>query len=422
MLALSSYNFFSWSHRPCKSITDSDKRRPLITPRSSSMTSIALHDEPGHGYNGYKIAVEQHTEKRPLVSTGGSPIPLPGREGSLEDLLIDACGDGDVKAVRFLLEKNAPVNASRPWAGHWDALGLPAACLNKLRLTPLTAACAHGHESVVKALVESGADVHAADNCAVFVAVVAENPSIASYLLASGARLTSAPFNPLAWASRMHNMSLLTVLLANLPPAPQSILTSAALEACAAGHDDVLRLLLKYGVDLKGEVECIRRSVEGAKWRVLRVLLDEVFDPAYDYATVMEHISEKDGHSDVTLDNTLRGEHDILSIGSDADEESAVPESPTTAADAHFVAALPITYPDASTTLFEAPPFTPTPSRESTDPFTGAPTLVAIPPGIPSGIAPGMPRSLPSTPEFELLWDDVVSDIQVGHEEEYCVI
>ncbi|KND04648.1 uncharacterized protein SPPG_00364 [Spizellomyces punctatus DAOM BR117] len=409
MLALSSYNFFSWSHRPCKSITDSDKRRPLITPRSSSMTSIALHEEPGQGKNGYKIAVEEHTEKRPLASTGGSPIPLPGREGSLEDLLIDACGDGDVKAVRFLLEKKAPINATRPWAGHWDALGLPAACLKNLRLTPLTAACAHGHESVVKALVEAGADVQAADNCAVFVAVVAENPSITSYLLASGARLASAPFNPLAWASRMHNMSLLTVLLANLPPAPQSILTSAALEACAAGHDDVLRLLLKYGVDLKGEVECIRRSVEGAKWRVLRVLLDEVFDPVYDYASVMEHVSEKDGHSDGTQED--RSEHDILSI---ADEESAVPESPTTAADPNFVAAVPITYPDVSTTLFEAPPFTPTPSRESTDPFTSVHTRVAI--------LPGMSRSFPSTPEFELLWDDVVSDTQIGHEEEYCVI
>jgi len=85
----------------------------------------------------------------PDESSSGRAAPVPVRlttEDSQTPLFV-ACGQGDVDAVRRLLDEGAEVDRA-----------------NKYGATPLFVACERGHVDAARLLLDNGADVHKASN------------------------------------------------------------------------------------------------------------------------------------------------------------------------------------------------------------------------------------------------------------------
>ncbi|KAJ3008147.1 hypothetical protein HKX48_008759, partial [Thoreauomyces humboldtii] len=175
-----------------------------------------------------------------------------------------------------LVERNAPLE----WHSDSDLTHEP---------TPLSAAVRHGHDRLVRDLVEvHGAQV---DYKALTEACSASSPSSPStfaYLLTHTTPAAHVPH-----AVRSSNIPLLTALLHHIPPpVPSPILSTWIDAACTQGDADALRLLLILGrcrdggrggedavvLSASEGRKAMRKSVEGGAWGCCRVLLDEVLD------------------------------------------------------------------------------------------------------------------------------------------------
>jgi ankyrin repeat protein len=149
--------------------------------------------------------------------------------------IVDAAKQGDMVALRVLVEGGADVNAPEAdgttalhWASHRDDLeaadlliraGADANAVNYLGITPLWPASLNGSAAMVRKLLAAGADAGAAllsGETLVMTAARTGNPDVVEYLLAAGAdpdRRGERGQTALMWAASQRHAGVVEVLL-----------------------------------------------------------------------------------------------------------------------------------------------------------------------------------------------------------------
>uniref|UniRef100_A0A3B3QZG6 Ankyrin repeat and KH domain containing 1 n=1 Tax=Paramormyrops kingsleyae TaxID=1676925 RepID=A0A3B3QZG6_9TELE len=212
--------------------------------------------------------------------------------------LAEACSDGDVNAVRKLLDEGRSVNEHTEEgesllclacsAGYYElAQVLLAMHANvedrgiKGDITPLMAAASGGYVDIVKLLLVHGADVNAQSstgNTALTYACAGGFVDVVKVLLKEGANIEDHNENghtPLMEAASAGHVEVARVLLeygAGINTHSNEFKESALTLACYKGHLEMVRFLLEAGADQEHKTlmeACMDGHVE-----VARLLLD----------------------------------------------------------------------------------------------------------------------------------------------------
>jgi len=193
-------------------------------------------------------------------------------EGNLPaDLLGQACADGSNAIVRLLVAHGAQVGAS--WINGLNPLSVAADCHHAETIDLLLSLGAEldqenaregsalfwvadkGDLSMVKFLVERGADVNYRSQHESVLQSAVQHPEIVRYLLKHGAKvdiLAKGEMTPLAEAACEGNVESVRILLAH--GADGNHLSgrggTALNQAAYSGHINVVKTLLRWGVDV----------------------------------------------------------------------------------------------------------------------------------------------------------------------------
>jgi ankyrin repeat protein len=233
--------------------------------------------------------------------------------GSSEPVAADAAKARDVATLRALLKQRVDINVAQPdgatalhWAVQWQDLeavdlllraGARVAAANEYGVTPLELACANGQAPMVERLLKAGVDANAALSTGQTPLMsAARTGSVASVaaLLAHGARVDSRE-----------------------PVQDQT----ALMWAVGEGHEDVARMLVRRGADLraksKGGYTSLLFAVRKGNVAIVRTLL-EAGANVNDVST--------DGVTPLVM-ATLRGHWDLAKVllerGADANADDA---------------------------------------------------------------------------------------------------
>ncbi|XP_037318171.2 ankyrin repeat and KH domain-containing protein 1 isoform X3 [Pungitius pungitius] len=218
--------------------------------------------------------------------------------------LAEACSDGDVNAVRKLLDEGRSVNEHTEEgesllclacsAGYYElAQVLLAMHANvedrgiKGDITPLMAAASGGYVDIVKLLLVHGADVNAQSstgNTALTYACAGGFVDVVKVLLKEGANIEDHNENghtPLMEAASAGHVDVARVLLeygAGINTHSNEFKESALTLACYKGHLDMVRFLLEAGADQEHKTDEMHTALMEACMdghvEVARLLLD----------------------------------------------------------------------------------------------------------------------------------------------------
>ncbi|XP_028314515.1 ankyrin repeat and KH domain-containing protein 1 isoform X2 [Gouania willdenowi] len=218
--------------------------------------------------------------------------------------LAEACSDGDVNAVRKLLDEGRSVNEHTEEgesllclacsAGYYElAQVLLAMHANvedrgiKGDITPLMAAASGGYGDIVKLLLVHGADVNAQSstgNTALTYACAGGFVDVVKVLLKEGANIEDHNENghtPLMEAASAGHVEVARVLLeygAGINTHSNEFKESALTLACYKGHLDMVRFLLEAGADQEHKTDEMHTALMEACMdghvEVARLLLD----------------------------------------------------------------------------------------------------------------------------------------------------
>ncbi|XP_061580997.1 ankyrin repeat and KH domain-containing protein 1 isoform X8 [Cololabis saira] len=220
--------------------------------------------------------------------------------------LAEACSDGDVNAVRKLLDEGRSVNEHTEEgesllclacsAGYYElAQVLLAMHANvedrgiKGDITPLMAAASGGYVDIVKLLLVHGADVNAQSstgNTALTYACAGGFVDVVKVLLEEGANIEDHNENghtPLMEAASAGHVEVARVLLeygAGINTHSNEFKESALTLACYKGHLDMVRFLLEAGADQEHKTDEMHTALmeacmsQDGHVEVARLLLD----------------------------------------------------------------------------------------------------------------------------------------------------
>uniref|UniRef100_A0A8C3CLA5 K Homology domain-containing protein n=1 Tax=Cairina moschata TaxID=8855 RepID=A0A8C3CLA5_CAIMO len=218
--------------------------------------------------------------------------------------LAEACSDGDVNAVRKLLDEGRSVNEHTEEgesllclacsAGYYELAQVLLAMHanvedrgNKGDITPLMAAASGGYVDIVKLLLVHGADVNAQSstgNTALTYACAGGFVDIVKVLLKAGANIEDHNENghtPLMEAASAGHVEVARVLLeygAGINTHSNEFKESALTLACYKGHLDMVRFLLEAGADQEHKTDEMHTALMEACMdghvEVARLLLD----------------------------------------------------------------------------------------------------------------------------------------------------
>uniref|UniRef100_A0A3B5LM69 K Homology domain-containing protein n=1 Tax=Xiphophorus couchianus TaxID=32473 RepID=A0A3B5LM69_9TELE len=218
--------------------------------------------------------------------------------------LAEACSDGDVNAVRKLLDEGRSVNEHTEEgesllclacsAGYYElAQVLLAMHANvedrgiKGDITPLMAAASGGYVDIVKLLLVHGADVNAQSstgNTALTYACAGGFVDVVKVLLKEGANIEDHNENghtPLMEAASAGHVEVARILLeygAGINTHSNEFKESALTLACYKGHLDMVRFLLEAGADQEHKTDEMHTALMEACMdghvEVARLLLD----------------------------------------------------------------------------------------------------------------------------------------------------
>jgi hypothetical protein len=199
----------------------------------------------------------------PVRVMGSAPVPVDdalefeGRD-PLAVALLEASEQGDVRAMRRLMEQGARADAvvegdgspliAAARAGQLEAMALLIAGGANVNRgvrgdgSPLIGAAREGHLEAVRLLLDKGADIDAGvpgDGNALIMAAGAGQTQVVAYLLDAGAGLEK------------------------VVPGDEN----ALIHACEAGRAEVVRLLLDRGADVHARVWAERGPGGGGEWR-----------------------------------------------------------------------------------------------------------------------------------------------------------
>uniref|UniRef100_A0A8C0FY02 K Homology domain-containing protein n=1 Tax=Bubo bubo TaxID=30461 RepID=A0A8C0FY02_BUBBB len=268
--------------------------------------------------------------------------------------LAEACSDGDVNAVRKLLDEGRSVNEHTEEgesllclacsAGYYELAQVLLAMHanvedrgNKGDITPLMAAASGGYVDIVKLLLVHCADVNAQSstgNTALTYACAGGFVDIVKVLLKAGANIEDHNENghtPLMEAASAGHVEVARVLLeygAGINTHSNEFKESALTLACYKGHLDMVRFLLEAGADQEHKTDEMHTALMEACMVSTALLierganLEEVNDEGY--TPLME--AAREGHEEMVALLLAQGE--ITCFLSICDEECNVDHLP----------------------------------------------------------------------------------------------
>ncbi|KAL9063940.1 MAG: hypothetical protein Q9161_009193, partial [Pseudevernia consocians] len=196
-----------------------------------------------------------------------------------QHILIRVCKIGDAKFVEHLLGSGVDINVSETNECHDPYT----------EANPLNAACAGGHLSVVRLLLNYGADIEKTNKSSVtplMAAVRGNNPSVVRLLLEAGANVNHATHVTLSWRSDLpHDRSIKPIenatalseaaekgnleiveelLSAGAIIGRSSIESNALMKACRSRHRMIFELLLEILPGTRYETEVYSEAFSAA--------------------------------------------------------------------------------------------------------------------------------------------------------------
>ncbi len=154
-------------------------------------------------------------------------------KGGIYSVLVQAAGNGDIAAVRKLLDNGYNINT----ADEDDS-------------TALSAAAGEGFEEIVSLLIEMNADINSGEPLT--KAAGNKHPDIVKLLIRSGADVNIHNSSPLRSAVMSGNSDIVRILLgagASVRPEYVSEWSSIIGSAAISGNTEILKLLIDHGAD-----------------------------------------------------------------------------------------------------------------------------------------------------------------------------
>ena len=182
-----------------------------------------------------------------------------------DSILMRACQVGDVESVRYLLAHGADLSFESHYSGH-NALSL---------------ACLHGHESVVKLLLEQGVDPNLPrGQLPLVMACRSGHVKIVELLLDSEADINKTPM------FEIDDSDARAVDSDWMPNTRYRYGPNALMTACFYGHIDLVRLLLQRGANAGAILEFNEDEYQGmtpltfaskaGHWDIVKLLIEVV--------------------------------------------------------------------------------------------------------------------------------------------------
>ncbi len=212
-----------------------------------------------------------------------------------QHILIAACKHGDTTLVELLIANSVDVNVLGTKPNHYHSIPDKEA-------TPMNAACAEGHLSVVRLLLDHGADIEKTNESSatpLMTAIHGENLSTVRLLLDAGANVNHAVNNtsvtvnhanyvtPLSIAAEDSKLEIVEILLsAGAIIGGPSTKRNALAEACNSRQYRVVELLLgalsgtEHETDVCGEA--LHAAIKSGDGELVRLLLEYGTSPSFD--------------------------------------------------------------------------------------------------------------------------------------------
>lgn len=204
------------------------------------------------------------------------------RVAGQQHIMIVACKHGDLDLAELLLASGVDVNVSGT-KGYRDRMHYDNA-------TPLHAACANGHLSVVRLLLDNGADFEKTNGSPatpLIVAIREKNLAAVCLLLDAGAEVNHAvDVTPLSEAAEHCKLEIFEELLsAGATIGDSSTQGNALARACANNQHMVAELLLASlsGTQYEAEVcaEAFSAAINCGDEEIVRLLLESGVPPSF---------------------------------------------------------------------------------------------------------------------------------------------
>lgn len=211
-----------------------------------------------------------------------------------QHILIAACKHGDTAFVELLIANSVDVNVSGTKISHFYSIPDKEA-------TPLNAACAEGHLSVVRLLLDHGADIEKTNESSatpLVIAIHGENLPAIHLLLDAGANVNHAVntsvisnhanfVTPLSKAAENCKLEIVEILLsAGAIIGGPSTKRNALAEACNSRQYIVVELLrgTLSGIQYEAEIcgEALHAAIKSGDGEIVRLLLEYGTSPSFE--------------------------------------------------------------------------------------------------------------------------------------------
>ena len=243
------------------------------------------HEHGAHSVLQLALQSRNQAMFKALLAAGAN---METKKSTQPHILITACKHGDADLVELLLASGVDVNVpgTKPSYHYWEGDRIPYE-----EATPLHAACAKGHLSVVRVLLDHGVDIektHASCVTALMAAIGENHLSVIRLLLDAGANVNHAVHvTPLSEAAEDCKREIVEELLSAgaIIGGPKTE-SNALAKACNSRQHMVIELLLETvsGTQYEAEIrdEALSAAMKGGNDEIACLLLEHGTSPSFE--------------------------------------------------------------------------------------------------------------------------------------------